>query len=159
LLIAHVYIPPARYPDSDAITRFCDSFAGRVRALPGVVDASVATGYPPTIGWQQMFTIPGRPFSRTSDVPMIRFAAVDAHYLRTLGFPLLNGRDFAESDTSTSQPVAIVNQAFVERYFRIKIPSGARFTRGRRPESHPFRYRISAQAPAISLLSEWCGIS
>src|SRR5438445_13521613 len=60
LLIAHVYIPPARYPNSDAITRFCDSFGERLRALPGVVDASLTTGYPPVIGWQQMFTIPGQ---------------------------------------------------------------------------------------------------
>lgn len=133
LLIAHVYIPPARYPNPDAITRFCDLFGQRVRALPGVVDASVTTGYPPNIGWQQMFTIPGRPFSRSSDVPMIRFAAVDARYLRTMGFPLLNGRDFAESDTSTSQPVAIVNQAFVERYFADQDPIGRRIHPGPPP--------------------------
>jgi len=134
LLIAHVYIPPARYPDSNAITRFCDSFRERVRALPGVVDASVTTGYPPTIGWQQMFTIPGRPFSRASDVPMTRFAAADARYLRTLGFPLLNGRDFAESDTSTSEPVAIVNQAFVRRYFADQDPIGRQIHPGPPPE-------------------------
>jgi putative ABC transport system permease protein len=133
LLIAHVYIPPARYPDSDAITRFCDSFGQRVRALPGVVDASVTTGYPPNIGWQQMFTIPGRPFSRTSDVPMVRFAAVDARYLRTMGFPLLSGRDFAESDTSNSPPVAIVNQAFIERYFPDQDPVGRQIHPGPPP--------------------------
>src|SRR4051794_11810214 len=46
LLIAHVFIPPARYPDPDAITRFCDTFGERVRSVPGVVDASVTTGYP-----------------------------------------------------------------------------------------------------------------
>jgi putative ABC transport system permease protein len=133
LLIAHVYIPPARYRDSDAITRFCDSFGQRVRALPGVVDASVTTGYPPNIGWQQMFTIPGRPFSRTSDVPMVRFAAVDARYLRTMGFPLLSGRDFAESDTSNSPPVAIVNQAFIERYFPDQDPVGRQIHPGPPP--------------------------
>ena len=133
LLIAHVYIPPARYPNSNAVTRFCDSFGQRVRALPGVLDASVTTGYPPVIGWRQMFTIPGRPFSRTSDVPLVRFAAVDAHYLATMGFPLLNGRDFAESDTSTSLPVAIVNQAFVERYFADQDPIGRRIHPGPPP--------------------------
>jgi putative ABC transport system permease protein len=133
LLIAHVYIPPARYPDSDAITRFCDSFGQRVRALPGVLDASVTTGYPPNIGWQQMFTIPGRPFSRSSDVPIVRFAAVDARYLRTMGFPLLNGRDFADSDISTSQPVAIVNQAFVRRYFPDQDPIGRQIHPGPPP--------------------------
>jgi putative ABC transport system permease protein len=133
LLIAHVYIPPVRYPDSDAITRLCDSFGERVRALPGVLDASVATGYPPMIGWQQTFTIPGVPFSRVADVPMTRFVGVDARYLRTLGFPLLNGRDFAESDTSTSPPVAIVNQAFVRRYFANQDPIGRQIHPGPPP--------------------------
>jgi putative ABC transport system permease protein len=137
LLIAHVYIPPARYPDADAITRFCDSFGERVRALPGVVDASVTTGYPPMMGWQQMFTIPGVPFSRAADVPLARFAAVDARYLRTLGLVLLNGRDFVDADTTTSQPVVIVNQAFVQRYFANEDPVGRQIHPGPPPGVSP----------------------
>jgi putative ABC transport system permease protein len=133
LLIAHVYIPPARYPNADAITRFCDLFGERVRSLPGVVDASVTTGYPPSMNWQQMFTVPGAPLSRTADVPVTRFAAVDARYLRTLGFALVSGRDFAETDTSTSQPVAIVNQEFVRRYFANQDPAGRQIHPGPPP--------------------------
>jgi predicted permease len=124
LLIAHIYVPPARYPDSDAISRFCDSFGRRVRAVPGVVDASIATGYPPVIGWQQMFTIPGRPVLRAADVPLTRFAAVDERYRNTLGFPILSGRDFAETDTPASQLVAIVNQEFVRQFFPNQDPIG-----------------------------------
>ena len=133
LLIAHIYIPPARYPDADAITRFCDAFGERVRALPGVLDASVTTGYPPSMPWQQVFTVPGLPVSRAADVPVARFAAVDARYLQTLGFALLGGRDFAETDTSTSQPVAIVNQEFVRRYFSNQDPVGRQIHPGPPP--------------------------
>jgi len=133
LLIAHVYIPPARYPDSDAISRFCDTFGRQVRTLPGVLDASVTTGYPPAIDWQQMFTIPGRPVSRAADVPLARFAAVDTHYLGTLGLPVLNGRTFAETDTSTSQPVAIVNQEFVRQFFANQDPVGRQIHPGPPP--------------------------
>jgi len=122
LLIAHVYIPPVRYPDPDAITRFCDAFAARVRSLPGVLEASVATGYPPSLPWQQMFTVPGSPFSRTTDVPVARFAAVDTRYLRTLGLPLVSGRDFADTDTPTGVPVAVVNEEFARRYFPNQDP-------------------------------------
>jgi putative ABC transport system permease protein len=53
---------------------------------------------------------------------MTRFAAVDARYLRTMGFRLLSGRDFSDTDTSTSQPVAIVNEEFVRRYFSNQDP-------------------------------------
>jgi putative ABC transport system permease protein len=133
LLIAHMYVPPARYPDSDAISRFCDSFGRRVRGLPGVLDASVATGYPPTIGWQQMFTIPGQLVLRAADVPLTRFAGVDERYVKTLGFPILSGRDFAESDTPASQPVAIVNQEFVRQFFPNQDPLGRQIHPGPPP--------------------------
>jgi putative ABC transport system permease protein len=124
LLLAHVFIPAARYPDPGAISRFCDAFGERVRALPGVRDASVTTSYPPSLPWRQVFTVPGSPISRTEDVPVTRFAAVDTRYIQTLGLTLLAGRDFAESDTSTSLPVAVVNEEFVRRYFPSRDPIG-----------------------------------
>ncbi|HEY1341199.1 MAG TPA: ABC transporter permease [Bryobacteraceae bacterium] len=124
LLIAHVFIPDARYPNPDAITRFCDSFGERVRSVPGVLDASVTTGYPPSIPWQQVFTIPGFDSSRKADLLTARFAAVDEHYVRTMGFTIVNGRDFAASDTSASQPVAIVNEQFARQYFPHQDPVG-----------------------------------
>ncbi len=55
LLKGSFYLPPVRYPDPNSITRFCDNFAARIRALPGVIDASVTTTYPPTNGWIQMY--------------------------------------------------------------------------------------------------------
>ena len=133
LLIAHIYVPPARYNDPAAITRFCDSFASHVRALPAVLDASITTGYPPVIGWQQMFTIPGGAVSHAAAVPSTSFAAVDSRYLRTLGLPLVSGRDFADADTEATQPVAIVNQEFVRRYFPGEDPLGRRVQPGPPP--------------------------
>jgi len=117
LLIAHMYIPPVRYPDPDAITRFCDAFGDRVRALPRVLEASVATGYPPVMGWTQLFTVPGVAWSHESDIPTAQFAGVDRHYLRTLRLELVDGRDFSDSDRATSQAVAVVNEEFARRYF------------------------------------------
>ena len=137
LLIAHVYIPPARYPDPDAITRFCDAFGDRIRSIPGVVDASVTTSYPPTMPWQQVFTIPGAPAGRASDVPVARFAAVDARALKTMGFALLSGRDFAQTDTETSPPVVIVNEAFAQRYFPDQFAVGRRIHTGPPPGVAP----------------------
>jgi putative ABC transport system permease protein len=117
LLLAHIYLPAVRYPESGAITRFCDSFRDRVRSLPGIVDASITTGYPPSMRWEQIFTIPGSPLARAADVPTAYFTATDYRYLATLGISLLRGRDFTEGDTAESPPVAIVNEAFERRYF------------------------------------------
>jgi predicted permease len=117
LLIAHMYVPPVRYPDADALTRFSDAFGDRIRALPGVVTASIATGYPPDIGWKQMFTIPGAAWSPDAESPTAHFVPVDPHYCKTLGLQLTTGRDFSDSDSAMSPPVAIVNEEFVRRYF------------------------------------------
>jgi putative ABC transport system permease protein len=124
LLKAHFYLPPARYPNPAAITRFCDEFATRVRALPGVIEASVTTIYPPTNGWSQMLDIPELAVSRIQDVASAQFGLTDWHFLTTLGIPLLRGRDFAESDTATTQPVALINQEFSRRYFPLADPVG-----------------------------------
>lgn len=133
LLLAHVYIPPARYATPDSITRFCDEFVRRLRALPGVLDATFTTGYPPDMEWGQMFTIPGMPASRAEDVPVARFAGVDARYVSTLGLSLVNGRDFQDSDTSESAPVIVVNQEFAQRFFPGVNPVGRQITPGPPP--------------------------
>jgi predicted permease len=133
LLLSHIYIPPARYPDSPDISRFCETLVRRVSALPGVLDASVTTGYPPVIGWRQMFTIPGAPVPRIEDTPTARFANVDEHYLRTMAIPLIGGRDLAGSDTATSPPVALINEEFARRYFPNQNPVGHEISPGPPP--------------------------
>ena len=124
LIKAHFYMPPVRYPDSAAITRLCDEFARRIRTLPRVTEATITTLYPPTNGWIQMLGLPDHPASRLEDVPSAEFGVSDAQLLRTLGISLLRGRDFAESDTANTQPVALVNRAFSEKYFPNKDPIG-----------------------------------
>jgi predicted permease len=124
LLKGHFYVPRVRYPDAGAITRFCDQFANKVRALPGVVDASVTTIYPPNNGWTQMLGIPGHTVTRIQDIPAAQFGVADAHFRTTLGIPLIRGRDFAETDMATSPPVAIITEEFKHRYFPSQDPIG-----------------------------------
>jgi hypothetical protein len=45
-------------------------------------------------------------------------------YFRTLRIPLLAGRVFTENDTAASSPVAVANEAFVNRYLRGQQPVG-----------------------------------
>jgi len=124
LLKGHIYIPGVHYPNPGAITRFCDDFATRVRGLPGVIDATITTVYPPNNGWTQMLTIPGHPFTRVQDIPSAQFGVADAHFLRTLGVPLIRGRDFAESDSDTGPPVALISTEFERRFFPTEDPIG-----------------------------------
>jgi putative ABC transport system permease protein len=133
LLRGRIYLPPVRYTNPGVRTRFCDDFATRVRALPGVMDATVTTVYPPINGWTQMFVIPGHPVTKIQDVPAAQFGVVDQHFLRTLGIPLIRGRDFAESDAATSPPVALISEEFKRRYFATEDPIGRKIHIGPPP--------------------------
>jgi putative ABC transport system permease protein len=124
LLRGRIYLPPVRYSNPGVRTRFCDDFATRVRALPGVIEATVTTVYPPNNGWTQMLVIPGNPVTRIQDIPSAQFGVVDQHFLRTLGIPLIRGRDFAESDSPTSPPVALISEEFKRQYFATQDPIG-----------------------------------
>jgi predicted permease len=77
-----------------------------------------------------MFTIEGQAASRLQDVPTTRFGVTDDHYLETLRIPLIKGRDFAASDTESREPVALINQEFVRRYFAHRDPIGMRIRLG-----------------------------
>jgi putative ABC transport system permease protein len=130
LMRGHLYLPPAQYPTAESITQFCDRLTERIRAVPGVRDVSVTTIYPPNDGWRMMFSIEGRAVSRLEDVPSTIFGVVDANYLRTAGIPVVEGRDFSESDGERTLPMAIVNQAFVKQYFPDEDPVGRRIELG-----------------------------
>jgi predicted permease len=126
LLTGHFYMPGVRYPDPGTITRFCDRFADGVRSLPGVLEASVTTSIPPDYGWMQMLGIPGHPATSIQDIPSARFVLTDAHGLRTLGIPLIRGRDFAASDSAATPAVALITQALERKYFASEDPIGER---------------------------------
>ncbi len=133
LLKGHIYLPGVRYPNPGAITRFCDALGTRIRALPGVTEATVTTVYPPKNGWMQMLNLPGHAATRIQDVPSAQFGVADAHFLRTLGIPLIRGRDFAESDSASGLPVALISEEFKRRYFPTDDPIGRKIHIGPPP--------------------------
>ncbi len=140
LLKAHFFLPGAQYPSPEAITRFCDAYAERLHALPGVRDVSITTIFPPSERWDMMFTIKGGPVSRVEDVPSTFFGVTDAFYLKTAGIPLLKGRDFSESDRENTPTVAIINQTFANRYLSNQDPLGKQIELGAPPN-------LSIQSP------------
>jgi putative ABC transport system permease protein len=80
-----------------------------------------------------MFWIDGHPISRAEDVPVTEFGVTDANFLRTTGIPILRGRDFADTDRENTPVVAIVNQAFVNRFLPGADPIGRRIELGSPP--------------------------
>jgi macrolide transport system ATP-binding/permease protein len=97
-------------------------------ALPGVANASIAT-YSPLEGdnWSDCPIPQGHPSQRFSPSCDSTWDRVDAHFLDAIGVPILRGRGFTAQDTATSPLVAIVNEAFVKRFFPNQDPIGRRF--------------------------------
>jgi len=151
LLRTHLFLPPIRYSSPDGITRFCDEYAQRVRQLPGVTDVTISAAYPPDDQWMQYFAIEGRSVPRLEDAPQATFNVTDAHYLGTLGVSLLRGRNFSESDTETSPPVALINKAFAERYFPVEDPVGKQIRMGLPQRGLPSNLPASA-APNAAVI-------
>ena len=96
-----------------------EALAARMRALPGVKDASVARLVPfagSGGGMTKFVLAPGELPSETAGIP-VWFNSVDNEYFRAMGVPLERGRSFQTQDTATSEQVAILNQTLAKRLF------------------------------------------
>lgn len=124
LLTEHLFLPGARYPDPDTITRFSDRYTERARNLGGVIDATATDMVPPAYHWQFVIGVVGRTAPEAGAVTAANFGVSDTHYLKTLGLTLRRGRDFAETDTAASPRVALINDTLARRLFPDEDPIG-----------------------------------
>ena len=101
----------------------------RVAAIPGVQYAAFAWGVPLTgNNWPATLEIEGQPPAvKESDNTALPLRAVTPDYFKLMGMPLADGRDFRSSDDDKAPGVAIVNQAFVHRYFPQGSAIGRKF--------------------------------
>jgi predicted permease len=102
----------------------------RVAALPGVRSASLADLLPLTPSERvEGFTIEGAP--RTGEPgPAVQDVVVAPGYFRTMGIPLLRGRDFTVRDGKGAPPVVIINDAMARKYWPGQDPLGRRIVMG-----------------------------
>jgi putative ABC transport system permease protein len=110
-----------------------DALVTRMKALPGVKDASVArvVPFPDSLGGATKIVLaPGELPSETAGTP-VWFNSVDDAYFRAMGVPLLRGRTFAVQDTATSQRVAILNQTLAKKLFSAEDVVGRHLRMGR----------------------------
>jgi putative ABC transport system permease protein len=124
-------LPDNKYPEPAAQWAFHQQAVERVRALPGVIDASAALILPQTGRYGTRAFIPlDRPEPLAGEEPQAQFNRADQYYFQTIGIPLIRGRVFTEQDGPGSQPVAVINQAMAERFWPGEDPVGTslRFT-------------------------------
>ena len=122
-----VVLAPRRYPDATSMIRVADRLVERLAAVPGVAAAGWTTHLP--LSGQNMengFQVDGYVPRQAGEVPIAGMRGVSAQYFSALGARLKAGRAFTEADRTSSQPVAIVNEAFARRYWPGQDPIGRR---------------------------------
>lgn len=118
LLTARLSLPFERYNSGDRMSTTESEIARRIQELPGVRSAAAATILPLSgLNARTDFQIQGRPPRVASEMPAAQDRWVSSGYFHTMQIPLLQGREFSQRDTATSQPVLIVDQALANRYF------------------------------------------
>jgi putative ABC transport system permease protein len=118
LLTMHIWTSPARYSDNPKRAQYVEHILAELRNTPGV-QAAGSTHFLPLTGMisGSCFAPADKPAPSPSESPSAQFLIVSTGYFQTMQTSLLSGRDFTDRDSFDLQPVAIVNHAFVERYY------------------------------------------
>jgi putative ABC transport system permease protein len=137
LLSIELDLSATTYSDAERASDFYRRLTTHVQSLPGVQSVSFGTNQPlsGTAG-SDPFAIEGRKLDPTN-LTAAGWQLAGANYLKTLGIPLVKGRDFTPEDMQPGAlPVAIINERMAARYWPNEDPVGRRITLGLpRPEN------------------------
>jgi len=109
--------PPATYTQPQLASLY-RQLEEQLNRLPGVQGAGLALYNPLTDNWGELIMVAGHPPGKLNEEAGASWDRVSTNYLQNLGMPILRGRAFTAADNETTAPVAIVNEAFVKRFFK-----------------------------------------
>ena len=119
VLTANLSLSGTRYEDPPKQAAFFQEAIRGLEALPGVISAGATSTLVPGDGERIVtFSVDGQPGMPRTERASTAYFAISPDYLRTLRVPLIRGRSLLSSDTPRTPPVALVNQAFVQRFSR-----------------------------------------
>ena len=126
VLVFKISLPPS-YASTSQVSEFEGAVRTRLLALPGVDQAASATSLPMESGPD----MPGVIFAQSSPVTMNpAYRPVSPGYFHVLGIPFVRGRGFTDADTSTSTPVAVINETLARQAFGDRDAVGQRLKLG-----------------------------
>ena len=117
IITAAVTLPAATYPTATERAAFFDAVLERVRRIPAISSAAIASTLPYSGGESRPVVIDGEPPRDEKSERTSLAITISPDYFRTLGLPVLQGRELGDADGRPGQNTVIVNQAFVEEFF------------------------------------------
>jgi predicted permease len=121
LLTMRIPLSEQRYPEAGQRNAFFQELLPRVRAVPGVLDTSINTWVHPMGNWGVSVEVEG---SAAVDQRNAQLHQVNETYTEVFGIGLLTGRLFTAPEIDAGRHLALVNQAFVNRYLGESTPLG-----------------------------------
>jgi putative ABC transport system permease protein len=121
VLVARLPLPVERYKTADQVTGFYRPLLQRLKALPGVVEATETSTLPPYGGIPSDIEVPGKTHAEKWNA---MFQLVSEGYFSVLKIQFVDGRGFTEAEVYGARKLAVVNQAFVRKYLGNENPIG-----------------------------------
>jgi predicted permease len=111
-------IPEADVPKDDDVLRMQQAIAQKIAAVPGVESVSFGGSVPMDgNGWHDPVFAQDRSYAGNAMPPLREFVFGAPGYLKTLGIPLVAGRDFAWGEVFQKRPVGMVSENFAREYW------------------------------------------
>jgi predicted permease len=130
VMTAKLSLDDARYRNAPAFDNLIDRTVAAMHQIPGVEDAAVGLSVPYERGLNDgVKAINGKLAGKDWGSSL---AYITPEYFRALRIPILAGRDFSASDTTTSLPVAVVNPDFAHEFFNDPNPIGRQIETSKR---------------------------
>ena len=114
------------YADVQQQARFYDRLIEKVTSIPGV-ESAAGVNRMPLLGLNSStsFTFQGKPVQAGNE-PTADCRIATPNYFRTMGIPMIQGREFTERDQKDSPEVVIINRALADQYLPGEDPVGKR---------------------------------
>jgi predicted permease len=131
VLTFEVTLPGAKYTDQQHIVALYQRALASLRALPGVNAVGVVETLP--MGGATDSTairFSNTPLAAAKKNPLANYTIASPGFFAAAGTPILRGRDFLDTDTANSQPVAIINSAMAKKFWPGEDPIGKQVAPG-----------------------------
>lgn len=120
----------ADYPDRQSQWRFYEELLRNLEDKPGVRAAALTSDLPARGAMLSPLSLEGIAYPTDQDHPLARRVVITPSYFDVIDAAAVEGRLFTRGDTQDTQPVAIVNQRFVELHLSDEEPIGRRIKLG-----------------------------
>lgn len=127
LLLMRLSLPQDRYNSGKNFESYCDQLSLRLQSFPGINSIAAVSILPlSAMNTRSDFAIEGHPPQNPSEMPAAQNRWASPGYFRTMGIPIVQGREFSSQDTSESPAVAVIDEALARRFFPATNPIGMR---------------------------------